>query len=83
VAKEVHTLHELTVADAEPGGSPQHAHSVAISPSAWRAAGMPSASQQQVPVQVFPPASTRCGVGAKQKGFAIRISVEPAKRTSA
>ena len=40
-------------------------------------------SQAHVPVQVRPPERTRCGVGAKQNGFAIQTSVVPGKRTSA
>ena len=56
---------------------------VATTPSEWSAPGIPSASQQHVPVHVRPPAVTRCGVGAKQNGCAIQTSVVPGERTSA
>ena len=63
--------------------SPQHAHSEETLPSPCSAPGMPSESQAQVPVYVRPPAKTRCGVGAKQNGFAIQMSVEAGNSTSA
>jgi hypothetical protein len=60
---------------------PQHPHEASMVASHCSIAGMPNASQMQLPYQERSPDLTRKGVGTAEKGLAIKISPVPLCKT--